>query len=93
MNQNYDVLIVYTHPNKDRIDNLSLDGKKEIFRIIKDNNERYNTNQSSILLDLSRLSYDTLAQLRTFLNFSEEKQKALIHDEESRDNFRNLIQS
>jgi hypothetical protein len=78
---------------KDRIDNLSLDGKKEIFRIIKDNNERYNTNQSSILLDLSRLSYDTLAQLRTFLNFSEEKQKALIHDEESRDNFRNLIQS
>ncbi len=26
MNQNYDVLIVYTHPNKDRIDNLNQSG-------------------------------------------------------------------
>jgi hypothetical protein len=76
---------------KDRIDNLSLDGKKEIFKVIKDNGERYSENMNGILLDISRFNNDTLVKIKQFLDFSEEKQQALTRDEVSRDNFRSLI--
>jgi hypothetical protein len=76
---------------KERIDNLSLDGKKEIFKIIKDNGEHYSENKNGVLLDITRFNNDTLEKIRTFLNFSEDKQKTLNNDEESRDNFRSLL--
>lgn len=76
---------------KDRIDNLSLDGKKEIFKIIKDNGERYSENMNGILLDISRFNNETLTKIKQFLDFSEDKQQALTRDEVSRDNFRNLV--
>ena len=76
---------------KERIDNLSLDGKKEIFKIIKDNGEHYSENKNGVLLDITRFNNDTLEKIRTFLNFSEDNQKTLNNDEESRDNFRSLL--
>jgi hypothetical protein len=76
---------------KDRIDCLSLDGKKEIFKIIKDNGERYSENMNGILLDISRFNNETLFKIKQFLDFSEDKQLALTRDEVSRDNFRNLV--
>lgn len=76
---------------KERIDNLSLDGKKEIFIIIKDNGERYSENMNGILLDISKFNNETLIKIKQFLEFSEDKQKSLSNDELSRDNFRKLI--
>jgi hypothetical protein len=76
---------------KERIDNLSLDGKKEIFKVIKDNGERYSENMNGILLDISKFNNDTLVKIKQFLDFSEDKQKSLSNDELSRDNFRKLI--
>lgn len=76
---------------KERIDNLSLDGKKEIFKVIKDNGERYSENMNGILLDISKFNNETLVKIKQFLDFSEDKQKSLSNDELSRDNFRKLI--
>jgi hypothetical protein len=76
---------------KDRIDKLSCDGKKEIFKIIRDNGHKYSENKNAILVDISKCSQAVLLQIKTFLDFSEDKKLTLLTDEESRDNFRSLV--
>lgn len=73
------------------IDNLSLDGKREIFKIIKHFNEKYSENKNGILLDISRFNEDTLNKIKSFLDFSNAKSNDLTYDELKRDNLRSLI--
>lgn len=73
---------------KDRIDVLTLDGKKEIFKIVRANEEKYSENKNLILLDITRFKKATLDEISAFLDYSEDKQKALNNDEVQRDDYR-----
>ena len=73
------------------IDNLSLDGKREIFKIIKAANEKYSLNKNGILLDISRFNNETLYNIKSFLDFSNDKNMYLTNDEMTRETFRNIV--
>ena len=76
---------------KHRIDELYETEMVEIFKIIKDNKEKYTTNNNGIFINISNLKPITITEITKFLIFSEKNNKLLDKEEEERDLYREFI--
>ena len=76
---------------KHRIDELYETEMVEIFKIIKDNKEKYTTNNNGIFINISNLKPITITEITKFLIFSEKNNKLLDKEEEERDLYREFV--
>jgi hypothetical protein len=76
---------------KNRILNLYENEMFEIFKIIKDNKEKYTTNNNGIFVNISTLKPITITEITKFLIFSDKNNKLLDKEEEERDLYRDLV--
>ena len=76
---------------KNRIDNLYETELVEIFKIIKDNKEKYTTNNNGIFINICNIKPITLTEITNFLIFSEKNNKLIDKEEEERNIYRELI--
>ncbi len=76
---------------KNRIDELYETEMVEIFKIIKDNKEKYTTNNNGIFINISNLKPITITEITKFLIFSEKNNKLLDKEEEERDLYREFV--
>ena len=76
---------------KNRIENLYENEMVEIFKIIKDNREKYTTNNNGIFINICNLKPVTITEITQFLIFSEKNNKLIDKEEEDRDFYRILV--
>ncbi len=76
---------------KNKIVNLSEHELKEIFKIIKNNNEKYSTNTNGIFINLNILKKITIQDISNFLYFSDNNRILDELDERERSKYKNLI--
>ena len=76
---------------KNRIENLYETELVEIFKIIKDNKERYTTNNNGIFINICNIKAITLTEITNFLIFSEKNNKLIDKEEEERNVYRELV--
>ena len=70
---------------KNRIEDLYETELFEIFKIIKDNNEKYTTNNNGIFVNICTLKPITITEITQFLIYSEKNNKLIDEEEEERD--------
>ena len=84
--------LLFSHTEiKNKIDNLSEDEMTEIFKIIKNNNEKYSTNKNGIFINLSTLKKNTIHEISNFLYFCDNNNKAIIEEEIERAKYKEMI--
>ena len=84
--------IVYSNQDiKNKLDKLSENELTEIFKIIKNNNEKYSTNKNGIFVNLSTLQKKTIQELSHFIYFCERNDKLFNQEEEERSKYKDLI--
>jgi len=76
---------------KCKIENLTHDEMTEIFKIIKNNNEKYTTNKNGIFINLSTLRRLTIQELCNFLYFCENNDNIINMEDEERAKYKNDI--
>lgn len=74
-----------------KINELDLYNLKEIFKIIKDNEENYTVKKNHILFNLSSLKQETIDEITKFLMFIEKKQEELIKEESIINKFKDIV--
>lgn len=94
---NLDENIEFKELNKYLIDveksiiNLNLDEKTEIFKIIKNNSEKYSNNKNGIFINLSKLNISTINQIIDKLNYYNNNKKTLLQDESKIDEYKTYL--
>lgn len=84
--------VIYSNVElKKKIELLSEDEMCEIFRIIKNNKEKYSTNNNGIFINLSALKLISIKEISSFLSFCENNNKILKQEEEQRELYRDLV--
>ena len=76
---------------KIKIEMLSENELTEIFKIIKNNNEKYSTNKNGIFINLSTLKKSTVQELSNFIYFCENNDKQIDKEEEERSHYKDMI--
>ena len=76
---------------KHRIDELYETEMVEIFKIIKDNKEKYTTNNNGIFVNICTLKPITITEITQFLIYSEKNNKLIDKEEEERDLYRDFV--
>jgi hypothetical protein len=76
---------------KCKIEILTENELAEIFRIIKQNNEKYSTNKNGIFINLTTLKRGTVIELSNFLYFCENNDKIFDKEEEERARYKEMI--
>lgn len=76
---------------KAKIELLTENELTEIFKIIKNNNEKYSTNKNGIFVNLSTLHKPTLLELSNFLYFCENNDKIFDKEEEERAKYKDCV--
>jgi hypothetical protein len=84
--------IIYSNLElKKKIEILSENELCEIFKIIKNNKEKYSTNNNGIFINLSTLKKISIQEISNFLLFCENNNKILDKEEEQREIYRELL--
>ena len=84
--------ILFSHIEiKNKVDNLSENEVTEIFKIIKNNNEKYSTNKNGIFINLSTLKKNTIQEICNFLYFCDNNNKAIDEEEIERAKYKEII--
>ena len=76
---------------KNRINDLYETEMVEIFNIIKDNREKYTTNNNGIFINISNLKPNTIDEITKFLIFSLKNNKLLDKEEEERNVYSEIV--
>ena len=76
---------------KSKIDKLSENEMFEIFKIIKNNKEKYSTNKNGIFINLSTLKAITITEMCNFLNFCDKNNVIFDNEEKTRDIYREML--
>jgi hypothetical protein len=76
---------------KNKIEKLSENEIFEVFKIIKNNTEKYSTNKSWILVNLSTLKKSTIKELSNFIYFCENNNRRIDEEEQNRDVYREIV--
>jgi hypothetical protein len=86
--------IIYSNQDiKNKLDKLSENELTEIFKIIKNNNEKYSTNKNGIFINLSTLQKNTIQELSHFIYFCERNDRLFDKEEEERSKYKDIIDS
>ena len=84
--------IIYSNIElKNKIELLSEHEVLEVFRIIKNNKEKYSTNNNGIFINISTLKKVSMQEISNFILFCENNNKILEREEEQRKIYRELV--
>jgi len=84
--------IIYSNIElKNKIELLSEHEVLEVFRIIKNNKEKYSTNNNGIFINISTLKKLSIQEISNFILFCENNNKILEREEEQRKIYRELV--
>ena len=84
--------IIYSNIElKNKIELLSEHEVLEVFRIIKNNKEKYSTNNNGIFINISTLKKVSIQEISNFILFCENNNKILEREEEQRKIYRELV--
>ena len=76
---------------KKKIELLSEDQQIEIFRIIKNNSEKYSVNKNGIFINISTVKKNTIKDITNLIYFSENNNKFIDAEEHNRNMYREYI--
>jgi len=76
---------------KSKLDKFSENEFCEIFKIIKNNNEKYTTNNNGIFINLSSLKKCTINEICNLIVFCENNHRIFDREEQTRDIYRDII--
>lgn len=86
--------ITYSHQDiKYKLEKLSENELTEIFKIIKNNNEKYSTNKNGIFINLSTLQKKTIQELSHFIYFCERNDRLFNQEEQERAKYKDILDS
>ena len=88
---NKGLIILSNTEIKNKIEQLSEHELTEIFKIIKNNSEKYSTNKNGIFRNLSTLKKCSIQEISNFISFCETNNKIIDQDEQTRDIYRDII--
>jgi hypothetical protein len=83
--------IYTTSELKSKIERLSENEMCEIFKIIKNNGEKYSTNNNGIFVNISMIKKATSLEICKFLYFCDNNNKIIDNEEKDREKYRGLI--
>lgn len=82
----------YTHLDiKHKVDNLSENELSEIFKIIKNNNEKFTINKNGIFVNLNSLKKESIDEISKFIYFCEKNDKKFDEEERTREIYKQYI--
>ena len=82
----------YTHLDiKHKVDNLSDNELSEIFKIIKNNNEKFTINKNGIFVNLNSLKKESIDEISKFIYFCEKNDKKFNEEERTREIYKQYI--
>ena len=76
---------------RDKIEMLTEHELMEIFKIIKNNNEKYSTNKNGIFFNLSTLRKNTIQEISNFLYFCDNNNREIEEEEQERAKYKDII--
>lgn len=76
---------------KAKIDKLSENELCEIFKIIKNNKEKYSTNNNGIFINISKLKQISINEICMFLNYCDNNNRLFDLEEQTRDIYREML--
>ena len=76
---------------KQKILNLSKNEYLEIFKILKKNKQKYSQNKNGIMFDFMKISNESVNDIIKFINYIEENNILVDKDEQTKNQYRNLI--
>lgn len=82
----------YTHLDiKNKIDTLTDNELSEIYKIIKNNNEKHTINKNGIFINLNSLKPESIKEISKFIFFCEKNDKKFDEEERMRDLYKQYI--
>ena len=63
----------------------------EIFKIIKNDTDKFTENRNGIFINMSNLQNSTLIKLRNFVNFCNENKKSFQHNKDKMETIKNMV--
>jgi len=91
LNKNLENQIFTNIEIKSKIDKLSENELYEIFKIIKNNKEKYSTNKNGIFINISTLKKITITEICKFIVFCENNNIIFNNEEKTRDIYREML--
>lgn len=76
---------------QDHIKGLTVFGETQIFKIIRNNNEKYSKNGNGIFFNLSKVKLDTRRQIIDFLLYCKNYESKLKDEEHDRDKYKKFL--
>ena len=67
---------------------LNVDALSQIYKIIKDQNEKYTIKKDAVLINLGTLQTDTVQQILLFLRYLRKNTNVLLEDEILKDQYK-----
>lgn len=78
---------------KNKIEKFSKDEFKEIYLLLKKNDEIYSTNSNGILFDLFKLKESTVNKIEQFIKLYEDNTLTIQRNEKIKEEFKNSFKS
>ena len=76
---------------KSKIDKFSENELSEVFKILRNNNEKYSTNKNGIFVNLSNLKKCSIIEICNFILFCDNNNKILEQEEQTRNVYRDIV--
>ena len=76
---------------KSKIDKFSENELSEVFKILRNNNEKYSTNKNGIFVNLSNLKKCSIIEICNFILFCDNNNKILEEEEQTRNVYRDIV--
>ena len=73
------------------LNNMNPDNLKQIYQIIKKNDEKFTKKKDHILINLGSLKESTIHEILSFLSFLKNNQQILLEDEIKKNEFKNKL--
>ena len=82
----------YTHLDiKNKVDTLTENELSEIYKIIKNNNEKHTINKNGIFINLNSLKPESIKEISKFIYFCEKNDKKIDEEERMRDIYKQYV--
>lgn len=76
---------------QDNIKSLTVFGEAQIFKIIRNNDEKYSKNGNGIFFNLSKVKLETRRQIIDFLVYCKKYESKLKNEEKDRDEYKKYL--
>ena len=74
-----------------RVNNMNLESKSQIYKIIEDHNEKYTETKTDILINLGILNNNCIEDIMNFIEYLDSNQEVLLKDEIEKNDYKKQL--